>query len=135
MEQVIREEKTMTLLLTIIILLLLLSGIYFGFIAINKPQLFGFKGASFYYFGRRIWKFTNRLFGLLLLAGTLLFSILLIKDKHLLTMTEGSKQIGLIVIYVVLAFVTTDVLAFIIMYQKKKKKRKIKQFWHNQNLE
>ena len=117
----------MGLWLNMVILLMLLAGSYFGFVAVEKPNVFGFKGLSFYYYGRRIWKFTNRLFGLLLIIGSSVFFVRHFRQPHLLTPTEGSKQIGLLLMFLVLAYVTTDILAFIIMYQKKKK-RKIKQF-------
>lgn len=119
----------MTFIVNTCVLLMLLSGSYFSFRASAKPCSFGYKGMSFYYFGRRIWKLTNRIFGVFLIVGSLIFfGVQNVWDQNV-THTEASYHLYLLLGYLFVSFVLTDVIAFMkMLIDNKNKKNKAKQF-------
>lgn len=119
----------MTVVVNTLVLVMLLSGIYFCFSAAARPCSLGYKGLSFYYFGRRIWKLTNRMFGIFLVIGSLIFFVVQNMGNQTITQTETSYHLYLLLGYLFATFVMTDVIAFMKMIiTNKNKKNKAKQF-------
>ncbi|MBP1041706.1 hypothetical protein I6N95_11870 [Vagococcus sp. BWB3-3] len=117
----------MAVIVNAFVLVMLVSGIYFCFRAFARPCSFGYKGLSFYYFGRRIWKLTNRVFGIFLIVGSLIFfAIQNIWDQNV-TQTEATYHLYLLLGYMFVSFVITDIIAFMkMLINNKNKKNKAK---------
>lgn len=119
----------MAIIVNALVLIMLLSGIYFSFRASARLCSFGYKGLSFYYFGRRIWKLTNRIFGACLIVGSLIFFAIQNIGNQTVTRAETISHLYLLFGYLFASFVITDIVAFMrMLINNKNKKNKAKQF-------
>ncbi|MGL9729694.1 hypothetical protein [Enterococcus sp. DIV0756] len=92
-------------------LLLGALGLFVFFISASETSIggIGYRGFAFYRYGKRVWKFCNRLFGGLLLAVSLI-SYLIFKKGDLTT----DNKVLFLTISCFLCWLITEVITFIL---------------------
>lgn len=95
-------------------LVLFLLGICCIFVSSKSHGGLGYRGISTYYFGMKVWKYSNLIFGRTITT----FSVLLFIISITIDITENLFR-AYILILAILSLVITDTLTFIKYKQKK----------------